>query len=171
EVAEDVGATEAGDALASVHVAAGDCARAGHMRVLVDRGDRASGLRAVETVVAFHAGPAVVLSAGRRAQLEVDLFPVVLADVADPEVAGGGVEREAPRVAEAPGPDLGTGAALADERVGRRDGVRLAGRRLGVDAEDLPEQHALVLRVVARVAIAASVAHADVEVAVGAEGE
>ena len=73
---------------------------------------------------------------------EVDLLDLVLADVADDEVAVGAVEREAPRVAQAVGVDLAARARAPDERVRRRDRVRPPARRLRVDAQDLAQQRA-----------------------------
>src|SRR3954463_12392147 len=67
----------------------------------------------------------------------VDLLPLVLADVTDPEAAVG-VEREAPRVAYAHDHDLGV--------LARREPDDLAEERLGVLG--------MVLRVVARAAVA-----------------
>ena len=62
--------------------------------------------RRVEAVQPFHLPPAVVFAADARRGLEVDLLERVLADVADPEVAGRAVEGEAPRIAQAVRPDL-----------------------------------------------------------------
>ena len=84
------------------------------------------------------------------------------------------IEREAPRVAQAVGVDLGQRAGAVDERVarGRGEGLAAVGPRL--DAQDLAQRRAQVLRVAARavlVVAATAVAGADVEEAVGAEGE
>src|SRR5205814_8525197 len=65
-----------------------------------------------ERMDAAHPVPAVVLAALRGSGLEVDLFPDVLADVGDVEVARFPVERERPRVADAVGPDLRLGLLL-----------------------------------------------------------
>ena len=106
-----------------------------------------------EDVVALEAVPAVVgaLTAARCGG-EVDLLDRVLPDVADGQVAGLAVEREAPRVAQAEGEDLRLGAALAR-----------------VEAQQLAEAAAHVLGVAVRVAASATVARARVEQAVGAE--
>ena len=80
--------------------------------------------------------------------------PSVLADVADVEVVREPVEREAPRVAQPVAGDLPARAALVD-----------------VQAQQLAEADAQVLRAVARVAARAAVAHPDVEPAVGPELE
>jgi hypothetical protein len=96
----------------------------------------------------------------------VHLLHRVLADVADREVTAGAVEREAPRVAQAIGPDL------VAERVVRRDGVRGAGREARIDAQDLAEQRGRGDGVVGGVVIAvATIARRDVQVAVGPELE
>src|SRR5206468_5422970 len=72
--------------------------------VLVDRHDQVAGRidrLVLEEVRPFVDVPAVVLEAGTRPRCVVDLLPVALADVADPEVAGLAVEGEAPGVAQA----------------------------------------------------------------------
>src|SRR5207244_4419000 len=61
---------------------------------------RVAGVQLLEPLVR---APAVVLSALLAAPREVDLLPVVLADVPDHEVAGLPVEREAVGVAEPEG--------------------------------------------------------------------
>src|SRR4029453_1695288 len=78
--------------------------------------------------------PAVVVPA-RGGRLVVDLLVAVLADVADPQGAGGGGEREPPGVAPPDGPDPGAGAVPAHERVAPRDPVGAAAGGAGVDAE------------------------------------
>ena len=119
--------------------------------------------------------PAEVRALAPAAAHVVDLLPRALADVADGERAVRAVEGEAPRVAQAVGVDL-----AARARRGRRTGCSrarvygLAAGRRRLDAQDLAEQRAEVLRVAARavpVAAAAAVARADVEQAVGPEGE
>ncbi len=127
---------------------------------------------------------------------ESDLLARVLAHVAHPQVAGGAVEAEAPRVAQAVCPDLVRdeirGIGGAGVWVRRRDPVE--GRHVDVlvhvEAEHLaPEGPPVrprgvragsarryevpiqVLRVLALVAARAPVAEADVEVAVGTELE
>ena len=67
--------------------------------------------------------PAVVLAA-RAGPRDIDLFPGVLAHVADPEVARRPVEPHPPRVPQPAEPDLRFGVRLADERVIGRDRVR-----------------------------------------------
>ena len=111
--------------------------------------------------------PAVEGACTGAARREVDFLPGVLADVGEHEVPGRAVEREAPGVAQAVGPDLRARAADAGERVARRDRIRSAGAR--VDAEQLAEQAAEVLGVLAGVVAAAAVPGARVEEAVGAE--
>ena len=111
--------------------------------------------------------PAVERPGARAARREVDLLPRALADVGEREVAGGAVEREAPGVAEAEGPDLRPRASDADERVAGRDRVGDAAPR--IDAEQLAEQAAEVLRVLGRIVAAAAVPGARVQEPVGAE--
>ena len=83
-------------------------------------------------MVAFESVPAIVATALD----DVDFFPLVLAYIAGPEVAGLAVEGETPGVAQAVGPDFGASATVG-EGVVRRDGVGLLGRGFGdVDAED-----------------------------------
>jgi hypothetical protein len=60
-----------------------------------------------KAVHAFARLPAVVLAAARAGRLEVDLLVGVLADIADIQVAGGTIKREAPGIAQPIGPDLG----------------------------------------------------------------
>ena len=116
---------------------------------------------------ALHDGPAVV-----AAVLDaVDLLPRVLPHVADPEALRAHVELVG--VAEAVGVDLvALGAVGGGERVVGGDAVLGAlGHVVDVDPEDRAEQGRRVLPVPERVAPAAAVAEADVEVAVGAEGD
>ena len=87
-------------------------------------------------------------------QHAVDLLDIVLADVADPDLAERRIEREAPRVAQ---------AGQCHAPVGTR--------RLDVDREQLAELRARVLGVLARVERAAAVAEAEVEARVRAENE
>src|SRR5439155_4033981 len=119
--------------------------------------------------------PAVIGAAtGRRrpvAGRAIDLLPPLLADIRDPQGARHPVERPAPRVAETDRPDL-VGTRVADIWVRRR--VRVMDRAVevvDVDPEHLAKQRIDVLRPVLRIAGATTVAHADVQVAIGPEGE
>src|SRR5215217_7620265 len=97
--------------------------------------------------------PAVVVERPllpRRAH--VDLLPLALADVADVEIAGLAVPREAPRVPQPVAGDLPARPGLVD-----------------VEAQQLAEARAQGLRVVVRVAAATAVAGAGVQAAVGPE--
>ena len=98
----------------------------------------------------------------------VDLLVATLADVADPEVAGGAVEREPPRVPEAAGPYLAACSRRVDVRVVRRDRVGRGPGGTRVDAQDLSVQRRGRLRLLAT---HAAVPRADVEHAVGTERE
>ena len=140
---------------------------------------RAAG-RGFEAVRALARVPAVV-----PAELDdVDLLPVTLPDVADPEFVGVAVERPAPGIAEAKRKDLGTcrrpRPAEVAQRVRRewiaarssRRRIRRAARpRIDVDAQHLAEQSRGVLRVSGRVAGAAAVTDADVQESVRTEGQ
>src|SRR4029077_2320387 len=117
-------------------------------RVALSRGPVGVELEALVT------GPAVVGADVLAGVSEVDLLVAALAYVADDEVPGGAVEREAPGVAQAVGPDLGTvGAAVGAaralllagiERVAGGDRVGRGPRR---DPQQLAEQPVGVLGV------------------------
>src|SRR5829696_7255217 len=171
DVAEDVAAVEGRHRAVADHHAAGDGAVAPAVEALDDR-PHVAGRRLARRIpaAALERAPAEVLAAA--AAHEVDLLDLVLADVADRQVAVAAVEREAPGVAQAVGVDLAAGARAPAERVPARDRVRTAPGLPRVDPEDLPEQRAEVLRVAPRavpVAAAAAVAGADIEVPAGAE--
>ncbi len=136
------------------------------MRVLEDRKGQTGHVaaRRVVAVRRLHDVPAVV----RAARDEVDLLILILPHVAEPERAGLRVEREAPRVPQAVGPDLAAPAA-GGERVVGRDAIPRAVAY--VDAQQLGEQHVLVLPVPHRIAARAAIAHRDVQVAIGSERE
>ena len=105
--------------------------------------------------VAFVDGPAEVQYRPEPGTGDVvDLLPGALADVADVQVAGRPVEREAPRVAKPVVDELRLRAAFAD-----------------VQLPDLRELRLERLAVVVRVAAGAAVAEPDVEQSVRAEGE
>ena len=171
-VAVDVRAPEGRDGLAAVHEPAGH--RAAVVAVLVLE-DRHPGVRGVLVIVvagrSLVGAPAEVgalpRAVGRRDV--VDLLDGVLPDVADPEVAGGGVEGEPPRVAQPGAPDLRPCVPARRVRVVRGDGVGgvAVGRR--VDAEQLRQQRGRLLTVALRIALRAAVAVARVEQAVRPE--
>ena len=120
----------------------------------------------------LHLVPAEVRAppAARCGRQLVDLLPFVLADVADPQIAVGAIEAEAPRVADAVEPHLRPPALAVGERVVGRNAVLLAARRVGgVDPQDLAQQRLGVLPVALGIAAAAAVAECDVQVAVGPE--
>ena len=105
--------------------------------------------------------PAVVAALHDR---RVHFLARALSHVADPLLAGGAVETEPPRVAQAecinlvPTGQIDEGVVRGG-RVGRTcDGVRF----VDVDAEDFSEQHIGVLRIVWWVVGATTVPHADV---------
>src|SRR6478609_1912733 len=108
----------------------GEAARRPARRLRVRIGDES--LATVPAVVGADATDGPGGGTGR----EVDLLARFLADVANHHVAVDPVEGEAPRVAQAVGPDL-VATRTRGEGIPRRDrvGGRLAG--VGVDAEDL----------------------------------
>src|SRR6185436_17988944 len=110
------------------------------VRVFEHRGDRARGRTALERMRPLQPVPPEVRPAIRARGLEVDLLPRALPDIADPQVTGRRVEREAPRVPQAVGPDLWARTRPADERVVRGDRVRLARRGSGRDPQQLAEE-------------------------------
>src|SRR5262249_52173810 len=149
-------------------------ALAARVRVVVDRqrqrGVVAGAAREAGAGEALHAAPAVVVAA-LASRLEVDLLDRVLADVADPQVAGLAVEAPAPGVAHAVVPDRGHEAGIAHEGV---VGGRAA---VVVDAVHLAQRLVVRLRVAAghvaraRVVEVAAVTDADVQLAVRAEDD
>ena len=138
------------------------------VRELVDRRRGAEQARAAVpagVVRALAVRPAEVGAARASGRDEVDLLPRVLPDLADPQIAGEPVEREAPGIAEAVRPDLAAPARLSDERIVGRN--RVSARAAHVEAQDL----ALELREVLRVRRVPVVALREIEHAVGTEGE
>src|SRR5205085_3446739 len=109
-VPEDVPPGEVRHLRVTHHVTADDRAVAGrvardeHRRLVVVSGAR------LEAAEPLEDAPAVIGAGGLLAGREVDLLPVVLADVAEGDVAGLPVEREAVRIAKPVGPDLGARA-------------------------------------------------------------
>src|SRR5688500_9396524 len=99
------------------------------MRVLEDRQRQRPVVavgRWIEAVRPFHQPPSVVAAAG-ASRLEVDFFPLALADVGDEHVAGDAIETESPWVAIAVRPDLRTRTGSQHEGVADRRGVWRAG--------------------------------------------
>src|SRR3954451_24266155 len=171
-VAVEIRALERRDLRAAVAIAAGDGAGAAGVGVLEQRegdaGIDAVGGRVV-AVHPFHLSPAVVFAADARRRLEIDFLERVLADVSDPEVAGGAIETETPRIAQAVRPDFAAPAGTQIERIRGRNGVRRA--VIDIDAQDLAEELIDVLGVVVRIAAGAAVSGADVQKTVRAELE
>ena len=162
EVAEHVAPVEVEPRVAHDH-AARDRAVAVAVRADDHRRDVA-GRRLAGRVAraALERPPAEVRAAPAAARHEVDLLVLVLADVADREVARAAVEREAPRVAQAVRVDLAARPGAADERVRRPESSRRARPPArGSMRRILPSSEPEVLRVAARavpVAGAAAVA-------------
>src|SRR4029450_5259349 len=132
-VAEEVRAPETRDRRAPVDDAASDRAAlvVGGLEHREHAAIRVAAAR--EGVRRLHLVPAEVRppSATGRGLKLVDLLPLVLADVADPEVAVGAVEAEAPRVADPVEPHLGPPARPIGERVVGRNAVLLGTPRAG----------------------------------------
>ena len=126
-----------------------------------------------EARAALERAPAEVGAAALAAAHEVDLLDLVLADVADRQVAGAAVEGEAPGVAQAVAVDLPARAVAAHERVVGGDACT-AGRRRAAGSmrrslpSRLPRFWALP-RAPCSSPAPAAVAGADVEMPVGPE--
>jgi hypothetical protein len=142
-VGVDVPAEQALNLLVTAHVAARDRARADVVVVLVDRRGVVRRLGAVPVQVPrLHAAPAEV-DASSPPDVDrpvVDLLPDVLPHIAEREVPFRTIEREAPGVADAEGPDLRLPRRLAYERVVGRHRVRVHPVLARVDAQDLAAQ-------------------------------
>ena len=193
-IAIDIDAFEGGGLFAVVDVAADDAEadavvgvhglglEVGFVRVFDDGFDVFGAFGAgLEVVGAFADVPAVVAAFGDQ----VDFFPEVLPDITAPEGAGLGIKAVPPGIAEAIGEDFAAGAAGAhvgfgDERVVSGDGVgefvlafAVTGGGAGIDveAEDFAEQGGGILAATEGIIGEAAIAEAEVEVAIGAEGE
>ncbi len=132
--------------------------------VVVVHGDGRNGAGPVALVLAEAPVPLEHAPAEVRAPLGVGgkaihLFGRVLSHVGDPEVAGGRVERESPRIAQAQRPDLRSSAAVR-ERVVLRDRVRISAH---VQAQQRAEERVGVLAGAKRIAARPAVAKAEVE--------
>ncbi len=137
----------------------------------------ASHARHVEVVHALAAAPAVVLASNDP----TDLFPLVLADVADPELAGQYVEAPAPRVPETPGIDLGAVAAAKAlytgicrvylERILIIHGNGVGHAAIDINTRHRAKQVCRVLCAVIGIAAAAAVAPARIQETVGTESD
>ena len=177
-VGEHVHTGERRDRRAAVDVSTGHGAPAGAgVRVLVDRGRRAVGRVAREAVGSLEAVPAEVVARALAGGHEVDLLPLVLADVADPEVA-----RRRGRRRSATGCAARTRRSRAGRhrsRTGCRRGSSTAGRRrrCGSMRRSLPSSVSVDCPLPPDAwpgptsAALPAVAAADVEQAVGAERE
>ena len=144
------------------------------MAVFEDRRNRVrGGLVLVEAVGPLEGRPAEVDPLGLALRPVVDLLEGVLADVADRDRAGLGVEAEAPRISQPVGVDLRPGArGPVDERVVRRDGVGRAAVPVdGLMRSSLPSSVSRFCPLRSRIVLLAAVARADVEVAVRPELE
>src|SRR5207248_1772278 len=104
---EEVRADEIWDAGSPVDIAPGHGDTSVRVRVLVHGIDRTGRTTPLVPVQALAPAPSEVHAPGARL-CEVDLLVGVLPDVADPHVARRAIEREPPRVAKTPIPDLGS---------------------------------------------------------------
>jgi len=91
----------------------------------------------VELVIAFENLPAVVFATFGGTCLVGDLFPSVLADVADAHVAVERIEAETPRVAHTIGPDLIAEVTDAHKGIVFRDSIRRIAFHVDIDAQHL----------------------------------
>src|SRR5438874_1399978 len=152
-VAVEIAAVEPGQARVAHHVAADQRAEA----VLVGgrdlRRDGSGGIPGAVAMEALEHAPPVVRAAAGAAGLEVDLLELVLADIADRQVARPPVEAEAVWVPEPVDPDLRPGPRPPHERVVPRRAVAAAGERL--DPDQLAEERVQPLAGAEGVALAA----------------
>jgi MFS family permease len=169
-VAEHVRAVKRRNA-SSIYVAAGH----GAAVLVCVRGDRqreplsiAVRLRLVARVT-LHDVPSVVQPSAVRRH-PVDLLQFALADIGYPDVVA--VEAEAPRVAEAVGPNLRARVVAVDERIVGGNAVgSIARRRVDIDPQQLAEQSVEPLTVVVWIPRTSAVAKRDVQVSVRPELE
>ena len=173
EVAEHVAPAQVGQPSVAHDHAAGDRAVAAAVQALDHGPDVAwCGLARRVAAAPLERAPAEVRALAAAAAHEVDLLDLVLADVADREVARAAVEGEAPWVAQAVAVDLAARAGAA-RRTGSSAAPGSAGRRSGAGrCAGSSQQRAEVLPVAARAVLVpapAAVAEPDVEQAVGAE--
>src|SRR5215212_529826 len=113
----------------------------------------------------LHQIPAIVLSASTRRRLVVDFLVRRRPNVADPQVARDPIETKAPGVAQSKRPDLGARSLLVDVGVVGRDCVpEVVGHQIDVDAQDLAEQGAQILAILA--VPATPVTQPDVEISI-----
>src|SRR5574342_608339 len=121
---------------------------------------------------ALQYAPTVVLTAQAGGRLVVHLFPRVLPDIPDVQVAGLPVEGETPRVAQPQRPNLGPVADGLSIWIGRGNGVRHRISGLDVETQEFAQQDVGVLGVVGYVAAASAIPGASVQISVvRAEGE
>src|SRR5262249_36004589 len=130
----------------------------------IDETAGSAGRRVVADEPFAHAPPVVASSRD-----DIDLFPRVLTDVADPKIARLSIEREAPGIPKAVGEDLLLRRRAAAEWIVRRNGIGLP--PLDVDAEHLTEEHPRVLRALSGIPRRATVTEAGIQKAVGAEDD
>src|SRR5436309_7811318 len=114
-------------------------------------------------MISLRDAPAVVAPSRVARRLEVHLFPQVLPDIRDEQIAARAVEVEFPRVAQPVGLDLRQGARLADEGISWRHGD--TGSRVDFDAQQLAEPNVAALCVFVLNSRSASVADVELEIA------
>src|SRR3954451_15016832 len=171
-VGEDVVTDQRRNGRAAIQRAAADRAVVADVFVLMNgRGHSVGRLVVVEPVVTLHRAPSEVRAASTAVccPTDIDLFPLVLTDVGDPQVAGRTVEAEPPRVAQTDRPDLRTGPVHTDEWIVGWHRVSGVASRMRIDPQDLAQPFPLVERPAIRVAAGPSVSRTDVQHAVRTE--
>ncbi len=149
EVAEDVVTCQARDSRSMIDVAPDNRVVPLRMVVIKDGIHQSRSLavgREIEEVRSLLASPAKV-GAALCARQAVHLLKAVLADVANPDVSRGPIERETERIAQAVEPDFAASGWLVKERIARGNviGKPRVGRRVHINAQDLAEQRGGVL--------------------------
>src|SRR5581483_1704417 len=99
-----------------------------------------------------------------------NLLDAILADIADPQVAGDGVKAEPPRFAQAIGPNLRAHIGPSKKRVVGRNRVSKAGIGVvNINTQHFAKLRGQILAVTLRILLRAGVTHSNVEKAIRAE--
>src|SRR5882757_8667659 len=102
----------------------------------------------------------------------VDFLEIVLANVADPKIAGHGIKRKAEWIAQTEQPDFRAAAAGCERVAGRNRVVQPRSMsRVDVDAQHFAKERIRILPVAKRVAATAAIAEADIQETILAERE
>ena len=173
EVAIDVRARQLRNLCPSVAVSPYDRASSGTVRFMVIFEDwqRQGAVVAVggriKAVRPLHASPPVILPSPTASGREVYFLPRILADVANEQIASKSIEAESPGIAQAQRPHLWPCPRSPNKRIRGWDGVGKL--TVHIEPEQLAQQRAEVLCIYFAGRRLRPVAHANVEVAVGAE--